>query len=274
MKGLLGDILDRVYIDKLLLFNQFVAPEIKDVIVSLDLQVGQSVLDAGCGIGMITGWLSAHVLPKGAAVGVDLSFPHVTYARKTNPYVLQGDLLKLPFAPDTFDLIWCSNTINHLINPLETVNHFKALLKANGRLVIGQSGFLAEMFFAWDARLEREVMLANRRYYRDKYGLSEHSMSNYRSWFGLLREAGFTQVTAKTITIERTMPLTHNDEVYFIECVFNGYWAHRVKPYLSQEDWQELQDLCDPQSPKFCLKRRDFHHIQTYTIVIGSIVRQ
>ena len=182
--------------------------------------------------------------------------------------------VSMPFAPDTFDLIWCSNTINHLINPLETVSHFKALLRANGRLVIGQSGFLPEMFFAWDARLEREVMLANRRYYRDKYGLSEQSMSNYRSWFGLLREAGFTQVTAKTITIERTMPLTHNDEVYFIECVFNGYWAHRVKPYLSQEDWQELQDLCDPQSPKFCLKRRDFHHIQTYTIVIGSIVRQ
>jgi hypothetical protein len=55
---------------------------------------------------------------------------------------------------------------------------------------VGQSALLPEMFFAWDSRLERLTTEAVRRYYRDRYGLSERELADTRSIVGLLRRAG------------------------------------------------------------------------------------
>jgi hypothetical protein len=90
-----------------------------------------------------------------------------------------------------------------------------------------------------------------------------------RNVIGFVRQAGMTQVQAQTVVIERTAPLTAEDEAYFVECVFKGYWGSKMRPYLDEDDWRELTALCDPASPAFCLRREDFHHIQTYTVVIG-----
>ena len=56
-----------------------------------------------------------------------------------------------------------------------------------------------------------------------------------------------------------------------VECVFNGYWGERVRPYLSEADWRTLSALCDPDSEDFCLRRDDFHHMQTLTVVTGHL---
>ena len=123
---------------------------------------------------------------------------------------IQADMTRPPLRSDRFDLIWCSNTINHLRAPSQGIRMLTSRLRPGGRLVLGQSAFLPEMFFAWDARLEKEVMLACRHYYRDKYGLEEQDTSNARNLFGWMTKAGLQQVSAKTIVIERTAPLDSN----------------------------------------------------------------
>lgn len=42
----------------------------------------------------------------------------------------------LPYKDNSFDLIWCSEVIEHLINPAKTINEFKRILKSNGVAVI------------------------------------------------------------------------------------------------------------------------------------------
>ncbi len=271
--GRLGDTASRVYTRKLELFNRFAERELRAALDLLELQPGQRALDAGCGVGLITQWLAERAGPSGRAIGVDLSGQHARDALQLAPgaSIVQADVTRLPFPAASFDRLWCANTINHVHDPVTTLSRFARSLKPGGRLALGQSLFLPEMFFAWDERLERAVVQANRRYYREKYNLNEADTANVRNVLGWVKRAGLRDVRAHTLMIERTQPLTSLDREYFIECVFQGYWGERVRPFLSADDWRELQALTDPASPAFCLDRPDFHHLQSYTVVTGLV---
>lgn len=274
--GPLGDAPQRSYAAGLDLFQRFAARELREAVAGLGLRAGQTVLDAGCGTGAVAALLAEQVVPGGNVIGIDISSGHVEHARDRVrrsglPVTLvQGDLEALPFAARRFDLIWCSNAVNHLRDPLDAVKTFAGLLAPGGRLALGQSAFLMDMFFAWDARLERLVTFACYQYYRDKFGLDERDTAAVRNLFGLLKRGGLKDVTAGTVLIERTAPLTPEDETYFLEAVFRPHWGE-LRPYLSAEDWRALNRLCDPDSPDFCLRRPDFHHLQTFTVVTGSV---
>jgi SAM-dependent methyltransferase len=274
--GPLGDSTRRSYAATLDSFQRFAAPELRRVVAGLNLRAGDAVLDAGCGTGALTALLAERVAPGGRAVGVDISAGHLARAREHArvdgpPFALvQADLAALPVAPGQFDLVWCSNAVNHLRAPLDAVRAFAGLLAPGGRLALGQSAFLPDMFFAWDARLEAEVTRACYRSYREQYGLDERDTTDVRNLLGLLQRGGLRGVRAETVLIERTAPLAAEDEEYFLDGVFRAHWGERLRPYLSPDDWLALARLCDPDSPDYCLRRPDFHHLQTYTVVVGS----
>lgn len=271
--GLLGDSVHRDYSAKLRHFNAFAEVELKRAIDSLGIQSGARVLDVGCGTGEALGWFKALTGDTGLVAGIDLSSAHVQAARSTAPastVIAQADMLKAPFAPATFDLIWCVNTINHLRDRLAGINSMVNLLRAEGRIALGQAGFLPEMFFAWDARLERVTREADRAYYLDRYGLEERDTAAVRGLVGLLRSAGLRDVQARTLIIERIAPLSKSDEDYLFQTLFRDTWGERLRPYLSTEDYAELVSSCDPQSPQFALRRPDFHFLQTFTLITGG----
>jgi SAM-dependent methyltransferase len=272
--GLLGDTPDRDYAGKLRLFNRFAEPELRAAIRSLGLEPGMRVLDAGCGSGEALAWLEHEVAPNGTVVGVDLASAHVAAARRVaaaRTTVMQADLLQMPFPPGSFDAIWCINTINHVRDPTRGVRALAALLRPGGRLSLGQSCLLPDMYFAWDARLERLTNEAVRQYYRERYGVSERELASVRSIVGLVRSAALHEVTCRTVIIERTAPLTQADEAYLREAIFRDTWGERLRPYLEPEDYAELLRLCDPQAEPFALRRADFHFLQTFTLVVGRV---
>jgi SAM-dependent methyltransferase len=279
---LLGDSSARDYSAKLRLFNACAAPELRAAATTLELHRGMRVLDAGCGTGEVLDWLHRQTAPEGMAVGVDLAFAHASLARAlgeslagsvTDPRasVVQADLLKPPFAKDAFDLIWSVNTLNHLRDPVLGLKTLTPLLRPGGRVALGQSALLPEMFFAWDARLERRVMEALRTYYLDRYHLEERDLMAVRALVGWLRMAGLRNVEARTFTIERISPLGAPDEAYLLEAIFKSTWGERLRPYMEQDDYRELERLCDPSNPGFALRRPDFHFLQTFTLARGEL---
>ena len=272
--GLLGDTSARDYAYKLQLFNSFAAPELRQAMASLDLKPGMRVLDAGCGTGAALAWLRQAVEPGGLVVGFDLASAHIRAAHAcagAGAAVLQADLMQPPLARGSFDLVWSVNTINHLRSPVEGVRRLATLLRPGGRIALGQSSLVPDMYFAWDARLERVTNEAVRRYYCDRYGLDERALAGIRGLVGLLRRAQLHNVTSHTCMIERVAPLAAADEAYMLEAIFRGSWGERLRPYLDAADFAELARLCDPQHPQFALRRADFHFLQSFTLAVAAI---
>lgn len=272
--GLLGDTTARDYVRKLKLFNAYAEPELRQAIASLKLVPGMRLLDAGCGTGEALDWLRAELAPEDVVVGVDLASAHTRSARLANvsgALIVQADLLKPPLAGASFDLVWSVNTINHLHDPVAGVEILAALLRPGGRIALGQSSLLPDMYFAWNAGLELKVTQAVREYYRARYRLEEQDLAAVRAMIGVLRRAKLHNVCAHTFVIERQFPLSPKDEAYLSEAIFRDTWGERVQPYLSHDDYQELSRLCDPQNPAFALRRPDFHFLQTFTLVVGKV---
>jgi SAM-dependent methyltransferase len=271
--GLLGDTAARSYASKLHRFYAFAEPELRRAIASLQLQPRVRVLDAGCGTGESLAWFSDVVGDEGVVSGIDLAGAHTSVARACAPprcHVVQGDLLRAPFRSASFDLVWCVNTINHFRDPAAAVAAMKSLLHQGGRLAIGQSSFLPDMYFAWDYRLERLTTEAVRQYYRDRYSLGERDTTAARAVVGVMRKAGLRELEARTIVIERTSPLSLADHEYLAHLLFKNISRDRLKPYLAAADHEELKRLCDPVHAQFALRRPDFHFLQTFTLVVAK----
>jgi SAM-dependent methyltransferase len=271
--GLLDDTVARDYSRKLRLFNAFAEPELRQAVASLGLEPGMRVLDAGCGTGEALRWLALEVGAHGLVVGLDLATAHVAAACATvaaGTAVLQADLLRPPLAAASFDLIWAVNTVNHLRDPVTGLRQLATLLRSGGRIALGQSSLLPDMYFAWDSRLERLTNEAVRQYYRDRYGVEEEELAAVRAIAGLLRRAGLRDVRVRTFVIERVAPLAPADEAYLLEAIMRGTWGERLRPYLSRADYQELTRLCDPADSRFALRLPDFHFLQTFTLAVGT----
>ena len=266
----LKDAHDRSYVRKLEQFARFAAPELKRIFADFALAPGTVALDLGCGAGLATRWLDES-MGGGTVIGVDLSLPHLRVAAGHHAPLIQADGSRLCFRDATFDFIWSCNTVNHLAEPIEALRGLRGLLRAGGRLALAQSGFLPDMFFAWDAPLEDAVRAACHRAYRERYGLELGDTAGIRGLVGFLRAAGFASVAARSYVVERTQPLCDTDRDYFRHAIFEGAWGDKVLPFLSPEERARLRRNCDPKSAEYCLDREDFHHLQTLTVCEGRM---
>jgi ubiquinone/menaquinone biosynthesis C-methylase UbiE len=98
---------------------------------------GNDVLDAACGTGYGT-----VILAEGGArsvTGIDLSSDAIDTAEKRlgdQGSVLQGDVRELPFEDDSFDLIVCFETIEHVEDGPAVIGEFRRVLRPEGLLLI------------------------------------------------------------------------------------------------------------------------------------------
>jgi SAM-dependent methyltransferase len=100
----------------------------------LDARPSHRVLEVGCGAGHLLARL-----PAGRAVGVDLAESVLarTAVRLGGRAVLaQGDAGALPFAPGAFDRVYCSEVLEHLVDPRAAVAEIVRVLKPGGVAVL------------------------------------------------------------------------------------------------------------------------------------------
>ncbi len=100
------------------------------------------LLDDGCGTGAFLEFVRRRGTPVERYVGIDVSRGMLAHAKRRldasgNSHVLvQADACRLPFASDTFDVVYARALLHHLPEPLLGVREIARVLKPGGVAVV------------------------------------------------------------------------------------------------------------------------------------------
>jgi SAM-dependent methyltransferase len=103
------------------------------LLAGLDFPPGVSILDAGCGSGRNMLELQRY----GTVTGLELSSPSVQAARARNVgEVVQGSVMEMPFADNSFQLAVSLDVIEHLEDDRGALRELRRVVAPGGRLLV------------------------------------------------------------------------------------------------------------------------------------------
>ena len=121
-----------------------------------DVIEGQRVLDLGCGDGRF----SAALVGAGAdVVGADASAEAIRRARVIAPeaeFVQSEEGAPLPFADGSFDLVWCGETLEHIVDVAQVLGEVKRVLRP-GAMLLATTPNHARLVVAFEALAGRPL---------------------------------------------------------------------------------------------------------------------
>lgn len=122
-----------------------VLPLLEKVVFPSQLDHRLRILDVGCGTGTLLKQI-AKSFPDAELYGVDSSRNMLDQARQALSNLDHVHLVEravgsreqanLPFEPESFDLITCTNTLHYFTDPVATLQGLRRLLVPMGKLVI------------------------------------------------------------------------------------------------------------------------------------------
>ncbi len=106
----------------------------KKIITNLEKYVnGGKILDVGCASGSFLSLLGKDWDKH----GLDISYYISKYARESHDFkILTGELINLPYAENSFDVVTFLDVLDHMRSPLENLRAASRLLKKGGLLTI------------------------------------------------------------------------------------------------------------------------------------------
>lgn len=186
------------------------------------LRPGMRMLDVGCGPGTITVGLAATVAP-GEVVGIDASEDVLRVARANAsaadaPKSLsfqEGDVYRLPFEDDSFDVVHAHQVLQHLGDPVAALQEMRRVCRSGGQIAARDADYGAMTWFPDVAGMRR---------WQDVYrataktgGYSPDAGRMLKSW---ALQAGFSQIESSAAV----WCYASDDEVTW----WSGLWADRV----------------------------------------------
>jgi dolichol-phosphate mannosyltransferase len=138
------------------------------------------VLDIGCGSSRILGTL-------GEGVGLDIQLNKLRFARRYKVPLVSSDAFCLPFSPDSFDCIICSQVIEHLPAGNQPFIEMARVLRPGGRLILGTPDYDT----VWWPIIERMYHFAAPNAYADEHitHYSKASLLECLESYGFVLEA-------------------------------------------------------------------------------------
>jgi len=159
------------------------------------LPEGARVLDIGCGSGRHTA--AAYQLPQATAIGIDLNLSDLADAGKRLVFhdrlsahgsgtwgLLAADMLRLPFGDGCFDLVICSEVLEHIHTHRKAITEAVRVLKPGSTMVVSVPRFYPESI-CW--KLSSDYASANQGHIR---------IYRKRQMLSLLQAAGLKPVAA------------------------------------------------------------------------------
>lgn len=154
---------------------------------------GRDVLELGCGAAQ---WTRALAEVGARAVGVDLSDRQLLHARRhpgPDAPLVQADAERLPFAGESFDVVFCDHGATSFAHPERTVPEAARVLRPGGVFAFCMSTPIRDA--CWNAETDR----VDRELVNDYFELSEiddrHSTCfqlPYGAWIRLFRRSSLS----------------------------------------------------------------------------------
>jgi len=161
------------------------------------LESGMTLLDCGCGPGVMSVELAEIVSPA-EVVGIDRQGEQLDVGRAQareagveNIRFEVGDIYELPFEDGSFDAVFAHAVIYHLSDPQRALTEIRRVLKTGGLVGIRDADFDRDVRSPTGSTLDLGFSIMDR--------VLEHSGANLafgRTQRAVLREAGFSDIIA------------------------------------------------------------------------------
>lgn len=241
-------------------FHRAFEPELRAALQTLPLAPAMRVLDLACGDGFYTRRLAELLGAGGSVTGVDVDPSYLevaraeiaTYRGPAAIELVQASFDALPFAPASFDFIWCAQSLQSLPDPILVLRHLAPIVRPGGMIAILENDTMHQVFLPWPIALELPLRTAE---LRALVAQSSNPAKYYvgRRLAATFASAGLAPVRTSTIAIDRQAPFTDTEHQ-----LLQGHLdelLERVTPFLEPELLPQLQVLVDRGSPQHLLRR-------------------
>jgi ubiquinone/menaquinone biosynthesis C-methylase UbiE len=239
-------------------YHRAYAVELRAMIASLPIAPGDRVLDVACGDGSYAGWLAERVGPKGGVWAVDVLPAFLERARRTTRgtptsdriQFVAGDLARLPFAADSFDLAWCAQSLYSLPDPVSSLRTIRRMIRSGGRVAVLENDSMHHVLLPWPVEIELAVRRAE---LVDFIEESDRPRKFYvgRELCEVFRAAGLVDCKKRTSATNRQAPLSA-PERGFLEAYLRDL-TDRAGPHLEPTIAAKLDRLVNPASEQYIL---------------------
>ncbi|MDR0945043.1 MAG: methyltransferase domain-containing protein [Bifidobacteriaceae bacterium] len=198
-----------------------------------ELKPGLSLLDVGAGPGTITCGFAKKLAP-GQVIGLDRDEGIVEQAAVApetqgldNLSFMVGDVYSLPFPDGTFDIVHCSNVLQHLTDPVAALKEMARVAKPGGLVAARESDYGGMVWAPAVPEMDQ---------WRDLYcRVARHNNAEPdagRFLLGWAHAAGFTDVTPSSSTWCYATPE--------LTAWWGGLWAARTEKTAFGREAKEL----------------------------------
>ena len=236
-------------------FHRAFERELQVIVDALPLTSEMRVLDLACGDGFYTRRIARRLGARGGVTGADINLAYLSKAseetarergRAAIDFVV-ASVDHLPFSDDTFDLVWCAQSLYSLPDPVVAIGRMARVVRPGGVVAVLENDTLHQVFLPWPVSLELPLRAAELR------SLEETSRNSSKYYVGrrlaaIFAAAGLEPLQMTTHAFDRQAPLGEAERD-----LLQGYLdevAERVAPYMDAAPLHELRQLVDPRSPQ------------------------
>ena len=220
---------------------------------AMALRVGERVLDAGCGTGLLTELIASQVGDSGHVTGLDTSQDMLDFAEPRcqplgNVDLRQGSVTQLDFADNSFDAASCVQTLLYVDEVETAVSELHRVLKPRGRVAILETDWRGVVINSPDHALTRRML--------DAWDETVSSPNLPTKLIPMLHKAGFSGIRAQAIPI---LNASYNENSFggsMLKYMANNAVKHKILDRDGADQWlQSIADLADHQAFFFCVNR-------------------